>query len=145
MIKEFQGNYRWLSNFAPVQIELNGKTYPSVEHAYMSAKSNDIIWKQFCTDSNNTAGQVKRQSRTIQLIHDWNDIKLQVMEECVKQKFNTEPYKTKLIETNDEHIQEGNNWNDKFWGICLKTNQGQNHLGKLIMSVRKELLEKIHS
>ena len=38
MIKEFKGDYRWLSNFTPCKIELDGFIYPSVEHAYMSAK-----------------------------------------------------------------------------------------------------------
>lgn len=52
MIREFQGEYRWLSNFAPVLIKLDG-IYPSVEHAYMSAKSDDMKWKLFCQDRNN--------------------------------------------------------------------------------------------
>jgi hypothetical protein len=30
------------------------------------------------------------------------------MKECIKQKFSQEPYKTKLIETGNQHIQEGN-------------------------------------
>jgi len=38
MIKEFKGEYSWLSNFAPVNILLAGKIYPSVEHAFMSMK-----------------------------------------------------------------------------------------------------------
>ena len=139
MIKEFQGNKRWLSNFAPVKIELEGRTYSSVEHAYMSAKSNDDSWKKFCANEKNTAGQVKRASRNIQLVDDWETKKLDVMEECVRQKFNQEPYKTKLLETGKKHIQEGNRWGDKFWGVCLKTNKGLNHLGRLIMQVRDEL------
>jgi predicted NAD-dependent protein-ADP-ribosyltransferase YbiA (DUF1768 family) len=61
------------------------------------------------------------------------------MEECIKQKFNQEPFKTKLLETGSKHIQEGNRWGDKFWGVCLKTNKGKNHLGRLIMEVRSTL------
>jgi predicted NAD-dependent protein-ADP-ribosyltransferase YbiA (DUF1768 family) len=64
------------------------------------------------------------------------------MANCIEQKFNIEPYRTKLLETKDEYLQEGNRWNDKFWGVCLKTNKGENHLGKLIMSVRGALAEK---
>lgn len=142
MITEFQNEYRWLSNFAPVKIKLDGLEFPSVEHAYMSAKSDEEEWKKFCSNSNNTAGDVKRKSRTIKLKDNWNEIKLEVMANCIEQKFNTEPYRTKLLETNDEFLQEGNRWNDKFWGVCLKTNKGENHLGKLIMSVRSALAEK---
>ena len=43
MIKEFRGEYAWLSNFASVPITLDGIQYPSVEHAYMSAKSKDNV------------------------------------------------------------------------------------------------------
>jgi len=141
MIREFQGNKRWLSNFAPVKIELEGRTFQSTEHAYMSAKSDDVSWKEFCSDDKNTAGQVKRASRNIQLVDDWETKKLEVMEECIKQKFNQEPFKTKLLETGSKHIQEGNRWGDKFWGVCLKTNKGKNHLGRLIMEVRSTLNE----
>lgn len=139
MITEFQNEYRWLSNFAPVKIKIDGIEFPSIEHAYMSAKSDDIEWKKFCSNSNNTAGDVKRKSRNITLKDDWNNIKLDVMKECVNQKFSQEPYRTKLLETKTQHIQEGNRWNDKFWGVCLKTSKGENHLGKLIMKVRSEL------
>ena len=34
--------------------------------------------------------------------------------ECLGQKFIQNPYKRLLICTGDEHIQEGNNWNDRF-------------------------------
>ncbi len=128
-----------MSNFAPVKIKLEGMTYPSVEHAYMSAKSNDDSWKQFCANEKNTAQQVKRASRDIQLVDNWETKKLEVMEECIRQKFNQEPYKTKLLETGNMPIQEGNRWGDKFWGVCLKTNEGLNHLGRLIMQVRDDL------
>lgn len=139
MIKEFQNEYRWLSNFAPVKIILDGIEFPSVEHAYMSAKSDDFKWKGFCANSLNTAGEVKKASKNIRLKENWEDIKLGIMEKCLEQKFNTQPYKSLLMKTQDEHIQEGNRWNDKFWGVCLKTNKGENNLGKLIMKIREKL------
>ncbi len=139
MIREFQGNKRWLSNFAPVEIKLDGLIFPSVEHAYMSAKSDDIKWKKFCSNAKNTAGKVKRASKNIELVQNWDTKKLDVMKECIRQKFLQEPYKTKLLATGKQHIQEGNRWNDKFWGVCLKTNKGENHLGKMIMQMRDVL------
>ena len=139
MIKEFQNEYRWLSNFAPVKINLCGIEFPSVEHAYMSAKSDDLEWKKFCANPNNKAGDVKRKSKNISLKDNWNDIKLEIMQKCIEQKFSQEPYRTKLLETGTQFIQEGNRWNDKFWGVCLKTNKGENHLGKLIMNFRVKL------
>jgi len=146
MIKEFQKEYRWLSNFTPVEIELNGIKYPSVEHAYMSAKVDSDEWRAFCSNPNNKAGQVKKASykfKKSELVQNFDEIKVDVMRECLIQKFNQEPFKSKLIATGDLHIQEGNLWNDKFWGFCLKTNQGQNILGHLIMEIRKELLKYV--
>ncbi|MFM7853304.1 MAG: NADAR family protein [Flammeovirgaceae bacterium] len=67
MITEFQGEYRWLSNFAPVAVCMEGVVYPSVEHAYMSAKSDSIDWKMFCKRTK-SPGAVKKASRDIQLI-----------------------------------------------------------------------------
>lgn len=139
MVTEFKNEYSWLSNFAPVKITLEGLEFPSVEHAYMSAKSDSIEWKQFCSNPENSAGLIKRKSREIELRSDWDNIKLKVMADCLTQKFNTEPFKTKLLETKNEPLQEGNFWNDKFWGVCLKTNVGENHLGKLIMKIRSSL------
>lgn len=141
MINQFQGPYRWLSNFAPCNIRLGKRNFPSVEHAYMSCKSHDLEWKNTCSQGNHKPGKIKRMSRKISLRNDWNLIKLQVMENCLRIKFNQEPYKSKLLSTGDQYIQEGNFWNDKFWGVCLKTHKGENNLGKLIMKIRKELKE----
>ena len=121
MIKEFQAENRWLSNFWPVEIEFEGIKYPSEEHAYMSAKSRSPLWKQFCANPENTAGKVKRRSKKIKVRLDWDSIKNGVMFECLMQKFTQEPFAKQLLDTWPQNIQEGNNWGDKYWGICLKT------------------------
>jgi len=141
MIEEFQGQYRWLSNFEPVQIELHGTVYPSVEHAYQSAKNNDPQWKIICAAPDRTTGQIKRLGKTVELAPTWNAEKLKVMLICLMQKFAQEPFLTKLLETDNQIIQEGNMWNDKFWGVCLKTGEGMNHLGRMIMDIRRDILD----
>ena len=138
MIVEFQNEYRWLSNFMPAIIVLEGITYPSVEHAYVSAKSDTKEWKAHCSRTDISAAQIKRDGRELNP-SNWNEIKMGVMEECLRQKYNQEPYKTKLIETGSRYIQEGNRWGDKYWGVCLKTNEGDNNLGKRIMICRDVL------
>jgi len=139
MIKEFQGEFRFLSNFTDVEIEFEGRTFPSVEHAYMSAKSDDEHWKDFCSQKEIPAGTVKRKSKNITLVNNWEVKKVDIMKILIRQKFNKQPFKNLLLSTGDQIIQEGNNWNDKFWGVCLKTNQGENYLGKIIMKIREEL------
>ena len=138
MIVEFQGEYRWLSNFATCNIMLDGRSYRSVEHAYMSAKSNDPEWKDYCQKTVNP-GDVKRASKYATLIKNWEDVKVSIMEGLLRQKYNQSPYKEWLIATGEEPIQEGNRWHDTFWGIYLPTGKGQNVLGKLIMKIRDEI------
>ena len=133
--------YKWLSNMTLVDIPLKGRTYPSVEHAYMSEKSNDKGWKELCTQREVSGKQIKNFSRTVTLRPDWEDVKLLVMEHCLREKFKQEPFKTALINTGNQNIQEGNHWNDIFWGVDLKKdpNVGENHLGRLIMKIRDEI------
>jgi ribA/ribD-fused uncharacterized protein len=139
-ITQFRGEYGWLSNFAMVEIKLHGHIYSSVEHAYIASKSSDEQWRELCADDKYSAGQLKQESKNIKIIENWDDIKVDIMKRCLVQKFIQEPYKTKLINTAGQIIEEGNYWNDKFWGICLKTNEGENMLGKLIMELRKLLI-----
>lgn len=139
IIKEFQGEYRWLSNFWPVNIELDGIIYPSVEHAFMSSKSNDEEWKRYCSNVKHSPASVKYKSRYIKVLPTWNSSKIEIMKHCLIQKYNQEWFRTKLLETENKYLQEGNMWSDKYWGVCLKTNKGSNHLGILIMEIRDSL------
>jgi ribA/ribD-fused uncharacterized protein len=138
MITEFKGKYDWLSNFAPAQIESGIYIFPSVEHAYMSEKSNADLWKMFCVETE-SAGKVKVASRSLFLPSDWHETKVEIMNGFLIKKFSHEPYRTLLINTGSQLISEGNWWNDTFWGVCLKLNSGQNILGKLIMKIRRNL------
>ena len=135
MIREFQGNHRWLSNFTPCVVTLDGVNYPSTENAYQASKTLYIgLRKQFETM---TAGQSKRAGRHLIIRADWDEIKLSVMEDLTRQKYAQEPFRSKLLATGELTIQEGNRWGDTFWGICEGV--GKNHLGKIIMKIRSEL------
>ena len=62
------------------------------------------------------------------------------MYEIVKDKFSRNPeLRVKLLNTGDIELIEGNYWGDTFWGVC--NGKGENHLGKILMRVRKELAE----
>ena len=97
IIKEFQGEYRWLSNFYFCRIVLDGVEYPSVEHAFMSAKSDDENWKEFCSDPRNSPSIVKKEGKKVKLIENWDNIKFNIMKECLIQKFNQEPFKSNFL------------------------------------------------
>lgn len=140
MIKEFQGEFRWLSNFWPVPIIVDGITYPSVEHAYQAAKCDDKVWKFRCANPLNKPGDIKRKGRDVTLITGWETKRVYIMKSLLIQKYTQEPFKSKLLATIPMHIQEGNMWGDKFWGVDLRTGKGGNILGELIMEIRKNLL-----
>jgi ribA/ribD-fused uncharacterized protein len=138
-IVQFKGDYKWLSNFYPCDIRFKGKLYPSVEYAYLSAKSDDKAWKKYCADAKEKPSKTKKKSQYIQLVPNWDTIKLDVMRNCLEIKFNQEPLRSWLIETGNSYLQEGNTWGDCFWGVDLDTGEGENHLGILIMDIRSKM------
>jgi len=144
MIKEFQGEYRWLSNFWPCAITYDGEIYPSAEHFYVAMKTLDTFDRNIIRNTH-SAGQVKRLGRNLTIRLDWEDIKLKVMTYAVAKKFSDDnaELRDKLISTGDIYLQEGNMWGDKFWGVCLKTNKGENNLGKILMARREYLRGKL--
>lgn len=137
MISEFQGKYRWLSNFWPCEVILDGEKYSSVELAYVAAKTLDKNIRSQIQECK-TPGQAKRFGRTLKLRNDWDNIKLFIMEDLLRQKFaKRSELGNKLIATGEQQLIEGNNWGDRFWGVCR--GRGLNHLGKLLMKIRNEI------
>ena len=134
---QFKDEYRWLSNFADCEVILDGVTYPSVENAYQAAKTIDLPARELFLDV--TAGKAKRLGKKIAIREDWESIKLEVMEGLLRQKFNTPKFKTLLLQTKDEQIIEGNTWGDTFWGVDIHSGKGKNHLGNIIMIIRRQL------
>ena len=66
-------------------------------------------------------------------------MKLKVMEDILRIKFSIPKLKQDLLNTGEVELVEGNWWKDDFWGVC--TEKGQNHLGKILMKLRKEFKE----
>lgn len=149
MITKFRDKYNWCSNFFSVPIMYKGVLYQSVEAAYMSARCDDPVWKSYCADPMSSAGEIKRRSKMSVFCVDratWQDEKLQVMEECLREKFKVPYLRELLLETGNQNIQEGNEWKDDFWGVRLdvQPNYGENHLGRLLMKIRDEIkLQKL--
>ena len=130
-IKEFQGEYRFLSNFWPVPIKYQGLVYPSVEHAYQAAKCANQEDRQIILAM--TPGKAKRCGRTVAMIENWDRKKLAVMFYLVLQKFQGS-LRLDLIRTGTQELIEGNYWGDTYWGVC--SGKGFNHLGQILMVVR---------
>lgn len=138
-ISSFQGKYRFLSNFYPAPVKLDDIEYPTVEHAYQAAKTFDPT-QRFLVCIAPSPGRAKAAGRHLSLRSDWEQVKLEVMENLLRQKFRKNPLRTMLIETGDAELIEGNEWGDTYWGVC--NGEGQNHLGQLLMKIRNNLKEK---
>lgn len=138
-IREFKGEFRFLSNFALCTVYMDDYEYPSVEHAYQASKTLNRIYRlQFCS-KRISPGAAKIRGRRLALRPDWEQVKLTTMRDLLWQKFNIPSFKTLLLDTGNAPLEEGNNWGDRFWGIDLHTRRGENHLGRLLMQIRQEL------
>jgi len=141
-IKFFKNDYEKFSNFYPVSIYYGGRNYPSVEHAYVAAKSKDEIFRKMISEiPADQAGLAKAKGRKIKLRPNWDLIKYSVMKRFLMQKYSYHQFKELLLSTNTTYIEEGNYWHDNYWGNCYckkcKNIKGLNNLGKLLMVVRK--------
>ena len=138
-IESFTGKYRFLSNFTGPSVMYMGRVFPTVEHAYQAAKCPTIEHLLLILGCH-TAGHAKRVGQQCRLRDGWEEIKIEVMRDLLKQKFDPErrPHTAKLlVDTHPAELIEGNWWGDTFWGVCR--GQGQNQLGKLLMEIRDQL------
>ena len=163
-IMSFHGTF--LSNFYAEPVELEGKIYPTVEHAYQSAKFSSMDWntvqlqakdeinealkvrgyaapvsydKEIFADEKMTAGNVKIIADILRthghVDSDWEDRRVKIMIDLLLQKYKEEGLMSKLKETGDKELIEGNTWNDTLWGVC--EGKGRNILGIILMEIRK--------
>lgn len=153
-INGFQGEYESLSNFyildKPIKINLplyseNTKEYYfyNIESAFQSCKTLDTNEIDAIISHCKTAGQFKRYGRKLTLRKDWEDIKTKVMLDLLIKKCFccTEFVDTLLSIQDDMYIVEMNYWNDKYWGVSTKDFYGYNMLGRLLMYIRRDLID----
>lgn len=144
---EYKGKwiFNWFSNMIPFDKPLiyqNIKFY-SVENFYQAMK----IDKKYFNERKYIASlsphqskiEIRKNKYKEKYNKNFNNIKLDVMEYALKYKFKQKPFFDILKRTEKEMIIEWNNWIDKFWGVYVKDNKGQNNLGKLLMKIRKEI------
>ena len=137
--------YGCFSNFSPHGIHIRGQYWPTVEHYYQAQKfvgtQDEPIIQVIHTVKTPEAASLGR-SPLRKVRPDWEDVKLPVMHEAVLIKFLTHPdIQAILLETGDRLLVE-NSPTDYYWG-CGKDQTGQNHLGKILMSVRQEILQRL--
>lgn len=108
VINRFKDEYAFLNNRFPCRVVWQGKTYSNAELAFQASNCND-------------------------------ENRLEVMESILRVKFELNSnLMRKLVDTGNLVLVNGNNKQETFWGIDLYSWEGENHLGKIIMDIRKK-------
>lgn len=132
--------YGMFSNFSEHGITIKEIFYPTVEHYYQASKFENMEYKELIRKSNSPkrASELgKSKEQTIK--SNWNDIKIDVMTEAIRLKFNQNTnIKATLLTTNNKLLIENSPY-DNFWGIG-RTGVGINYLGTILMRIRKEII-----
>ena len=137
--------YGCFSNFSPHSIYLKGQDWLTVEHYYQAQKFVGSVDEQliYLIQTSETPQQAAKLGRepSRQLRPDWEEVKTEIMREAVFTKFITHTdIQAILLSTGDRLIVEDSP-TDYYWGCgCDRT--GQNHLGKILMSVRLEISQR---
>lgn len=140
-ITEFQGEFRWLSNFY-----LCPGMDHTVEHEFQAGKAlyDPTLYERIMFAD--TPGKAKNLGRRARLPSDWDTRRLGVMKTALLRKFSHSPMREWLLATYDIPLIEGNYWHDNYWGSCscsrCKSIPGTNMLGLLLMEVRGQLLDE---
>jgi ribA/ribD-fused uncharacterized protein len=140
MIGNFKSrDHYFLSNFFVAPFEVDGVWYNTVEHYYQSRKTEDRS-EQAAIRSAPTPSEAKALGLKATIRSDWNEVRIGIMRWGVLAKFQQNPVLlSRLLDTGDEYLREGNHWSDKFWGVDERTGQGENWLGRILMEVRDQL------
>jgi ribA/ribD-fused uncharacterized protein len=133
-----------LDNFSSFKVEYDGYLYSSCEEAYQALSfkgaSEELYQKVIHSHSADEAQRIAYANRDEQR-KDWNEVKVEIMEQLLRCKIDQNPYvKKKLLQTKDYTIVEDSP-KDDFWGWG-PNRDGYNQLGKLWMKLREELINE---
>jgi ribA/ribD-fused uncharacterized protein len=151
-ITSFRGRYRFLSNFHPCPkgVLLEGHLYQTSEHAYVAAKTTSEEERHQISLLPGPGG-AKQYGKYMVTRPDWHRVRLGLMIKIVTSKFERDEDLLELLyHTGDQNLVEGNTWHDNYWGNCTCGKRascqgdGENNLGRILMSVRRVVLPPQH-
>lgn len=137
-ILPFETFEKYFAPFSGHMLEFQGYLYPTVEHAYHAQRYEDpaIIEEVLAARSAYLAWEVSQQHKQMQIL-DWDDRKLEVMEELFRAKLEQHAdVHEALVASGEQTIVK--HQADRFWGDGLD-GLGRNEMGKLWMKLREEL------
>lgn len=126
---------RFMSNFAETPFELDGRIWPTAEHAYHAHKAvrgedAKLVWEA------KTAVDAKRVGHSIEMRPDWDEVKIPATLRVLRAKFSDPHWRAELLATGDAVLVHHAPW-DSYWGDG-GDGSGKNKLGVLLMELREE-------
>jgi ribA/ribD-fused uncharacterized protein len=118
---------------------MGGKQWPTSEHYFQAQKFEDVEHQEAIrkTKSPMIAARMGRD-RKKQLRQDWESVKVGIMREVVRAKFEQhDDIRQVLLSTGDATLVEHTE-NDSYWGDG-GDGSGKNMLGQILMEIREEL------
>lgn len=140
-ITNFNGDFDFLNNEFECEIYFEGLFYPNVYNAYQAARTTSQFYRKKFTESLSSY-EIYELSNQIDNPENWDANRLIVMEQLLRDKFLRHKELTqKLVETGNRQML--NSYSDKtvsnlYWGVV--GNEGENHLGKLLMAIRADIV-----
>jgi len=136
------GSHGAFSNFAPYELTIEGRRYPTSEHYFQAQKFAGTPYAETIRGAATpaTAARLGR-SRRHKLRSDWESVKREVMLTALRAKFTQhQELAALLLETEDARLVE-HTPRDRYWGDG-GDGSGKNWLGRLLERVRGELAEQ---
>jgi ribA/ribD-fused uncharacterized protein len=146
--------FGFLSNFHAAVIQLDGETWPTVEHYYQAQKSPDPHYRQAIREAS-TPGKAKRLAaqptapRRVsqqswfrrngqQPRPDWHQAKLEIMRRAVLAKFTQNLDLAALLQATGTAELIEDSPSEPYWGTG-PDGHGENWAGRVLMEVRAAL------
>ncbi|KAL8424457.1 hypothetical protein Efla_001059 [Eimeria flavescens] len=136
-IDSFTGEFKFLSLDYPSLIFFQGRFFPSARHALLAAKHPKAVDELASIED---MKELKQLAKTKEEDPDWPRYRLKWMELIQRDKFRRNAdIREKLRQTGGRELVWLNT-GDSFFGQT-GLNRGQNHLGRILMEIRQNILE----
>lgn len=135
----YELKFYMFSNFSSFMVNYDGRDWMTSEHAYQAMKFLGYPRQEWVRHQRSAHEAMKAaQSKPQEYRADWDKVKVPIMLEICRAKLQQHPYiQRKLMETGDAILIESSPI-DSFWGWG-PNKDGQNHLGKVWMTLRDEM------
>jgi len=133
-----------LSRCSEHSFELDGHVWQTVEHYYQALKfENPDYQGRIANALNSKAARKLGRARFKRKRSDFKQVRDTLMTRALYIKAKTHAdVSERLLNTGEQSLVENSQF-DYYWG-CGRDHRGDNHYGKILMKVRKKLLEELN-